>query len=213
MAGLSQNRVFEYWKERAGKQGKKTVGYSGKNLLTQKWNYNKRFKFIISKINTDAVTLDYGCGVGRYSSFFDKNKYQGADITAELLDIARKDNPDYSYTLLDTPNLSNVDLENIEQFFCATVLQHNDDDGVKKILESLCEKVGDKELTIVLYENVQTVGTKEKEKIKFRDPIDYFILVNLFFDVKNVRCYKHIIHKEEHALMIFESCKNRNPKG
>lgn len=205
MSGIEYDKVKEYWGQRAKEQGKGTVGFANRPLNIQDEEYNERFEFIIPKINTELITLDYGCGVGRYSKFFKPDKYVGVDITQDLLNIAKEENSEYKYVLQTTPDLSCIGDINFQQFFSATVLQHNSDEGVDKILFSLRKLVSDK-TSIILYENTFNYPNSEGRHIKFRSVDEYKRFVETYFIVENFQFFTHIIHGEEHSLIIF-NCK------
>ena len=199
-SGVPRDYVIQYWKNRASQQGKRTVGFNNIPIAEQDENYKIRTNFIISKLDTNLFTLDYGCGVGRYSKFF--TKYLGVDITRKLLDIAIEENPEYNYELLTNPDLSDIDLSGIEQFYTSTVLQHNTDESVKLILSGLSKA---KNLnSIVLYESSAYRVNVINSHMNFRTVEDYERLVKEHFDVKGFKYFKHMIHGAEHALMKFK---------
>ena len=207
MSGIEYNRVIEYWKNRASQQGKKTVGFSNQPLQQQDEQYKTRFDFIIPRIDTTLKTLDYGCGVGRYTKFFNIDNYVGVDVTKELLDIAIAENGGYKYVQLTKPDLSEINDINIEQFLSCTVLQHNSDEGVKIIFNSLQEKIGNNGINIILYENTANIVNVIGGHVNFRTVEEYNNLIKLYFDIINFQYFKHVIHNEEHSLMLFK-CKN-----
>jgi len=142
-------------------------------------------------------TLDYGCGIGRYSDVF-QDGYLGVDITPELLDYARKLNPTRDYKQLEHPWLHGIEFE-FSLFFTATVLQHNDDETVKKIFASL-SAYKKEDFFIALYENSQA----KAPHVKGRSSDEYVQLVKTQFDVKFVWSYKHKTHGEEHTLTMID---------
>ena len=142
--------------------------------------------------------MDYGCGVGRYSIFFDKTKYIGVDISDDLLNIARKSNPGYSYYKLQKPIPEGINFK-LQMFFTATVLQHNSDQVVIGIFKELAKLVDD-EILLCLYEN--TSINKGDYHIAFRKVKEYMELISKVFDIDESIHDKHIIHNEEHSLMM-----------
>ncbi len=64
-------------------------------------NFWSEFDVILKYIkNTDSV-LDIGCGNGRFSKFFNKDKYLGIDFSDSLLKKAKAHNPLYKYLNID----------------------------------------------------------------------------------------------------------------
>ena len=198
-SGVPRDYVIQYWKSRASQQGKRTVGYNNIPIDEQDENYKIRTDFIISKIDTSLFTLDYGCGVGRYSRFF--TKYLGVDITKELLDIAIEENPGYSYELLISPDLSGVYLSEVEQFYTSTVLQHNTNESIKLILSELSKAENLK--SIVMYESSAYGVNVSNSHMNWRTVEDYEKIVREHFDVLKFEYFKHMIHGSEHALMKY----------
>lgn len=198
-SGIPHDFVIRYWEERARQQGKRTVGYNNIPIAEQNDNYKIRTDFIIPKVDTELFTLDYGCGVGRYSKFF--TKYLGVDVTKELLDIAINENPEHDYRLLTSPDLSDVDLSGIEQFYTSTVLQHNTNESVKLILSELSK--ADNLKSIVMYECSTHRVDMNNLHMNLRTVKGYEDLVGEYFDVKKLETFEHIIHGAEHALMKF----------
>ena len=177
-SGVPKDRVIQYWNYRVAQQGKGTVGFNNIPIADQDKNYDIRSGFIMSHVDADLFTLDYGCGVGRYSQFFDKDKYLGVDITKQLLDIAIDENAGYDYILLSSPSLTGVSLS-IDQFFTATVLQHNTNETVRTIFDGLskCNL-----RSIVLYESTMDMPNKAGSHMNFRSVDDYYNLVSEYFN-------------------------------
>lgn len=157
--------------------------------------YAAKLNFIQEIIPTDTNTLDYGCGVGRYAPIFDPEKYLGVDITSSLLQHARKTHPDYRFVLLEDPWLPHNEFEP-ELVFTATVLQHNDDAGVRRIIDSWpATKI------VALYEN--TSNFPSRGHMAFRTPEDYQSLIKERYTVHDTLLASHVVHNEEHTLMLF----------
>ena len=195
---IEEKRIKDYWKERAGRQGRRTVGFVGTPLEKEDKRYAKRKKLIFSLCPRNLQTLDYGCGVGRYAPDFEK--YTGADITTQLLELAREDNPGKTFVQLQEPWLPAEGLPKIELFFTATVLQHNSDEVVARILASVKPHAAPG-IRFSLYENAQVVT----DHVKARSPQDYADMVAVLFKVKRVRSKCHKIHKEKHCCALIET--------
>lgn len=182
---MSLNNIEEYWDNRYNKQGFLTVG-NYQNLKEQDQEYKEKQDFIFTHCPTNLRTLDYGCGVGRYSRFFDY--YIGIDITKKAIELAKQYNPDAQFYNTDKINFE------FELFFTATVLQHCSD----KIVNDIFNKISDrKNITLCLYEN-STKG--ESEHVKGRDSYDFG-----YFKIIEYKKYKHVIHNEEHTLHLIKT--------
>ena len=208
MSKLEGRHIAEYWNGRAAEQGKRTVGFGGKPIDEQDSNYRERYEFIIPHLDFDCYTLDYGCGIGRYTSLFDRNKYLGVDVCEKLLNIAECENEGYDFVLCENGLLDResvlpyIRFKNIEQFFTATVLQHNSDIQVRHIFKSWTEYMSP-DCRFVLYENCH--NAEDKEHIAFRSPEQYIALFKdaTELDVNIISIDQHKIHGEWHAITIF----------
>ena len=87
-----------------------------------------------------------------------------------------------------------------DQFFTSTVLQHNPDEVVRGILESVA-KIKSKNIVFSFYENMQT----NAKHIVARSSERYVELVKEYFVVENYISYKHRIFNSEHALTIIKT--------
>jgi SAM-dependent methyltransferase len=200
---LQEKDVIGYWKNRSLSQKERTVGFANGSIDDQNKEYQVRFDFIIPKIPQNKFTLDYGCGIGRYSSFFDPVKYLGVDIMENLLDMAKARNPGYKYNQLTTPYLDNIDFKP-EVIMTTTVLQHNNADLVDKIIGGWI-KLADKPIQLVLYENSH--AKPDLAHISFRQVADYRCFVCKHFTILEENSWSHVIHGEQHSLMIFSVLK------
>lgn len=195
---LKRDDIKGYWDRRSKAQQRRTVGYGGIKTPKQDVNYVIRKKFILDKIDLTAYTLDYGCGIGRYSENFPH--YVGVDITERLLKYAQEDNPNKHFIHTPTPYLEDIQLPDVEQIFTATVLQHNSDAMVECILRSFRDKYPNLK-TLILYENSHPkLGGAH---VKGRSPAEYEKIVRELFNVKEVDVYTHNLCKQDHSLSIF----------
>jgi len=203
--GLKQSDVKNYWINRARQHGEATVEFS--NSPEHAKIFNEKVNFIFEENNVardfqDRRILDYGCGVGRFAQYSRAGSYLGVDITASLLDIGRIKNPNHNFHLLKDPKLPEKLLDGYfpQVFFTSTVLQHNDDDGVRYILGSLSDIVSN--CDFILYENVHKAP--DSGHMRFRSAQDYKLLIGEFFPVNHVTVRDHIVHGEKHALIIIK---------
>jgi SAM-dependent methyltransferase len=195
---LEASRIREYWAERAQRQGRGTVGFANAPSRVQDRHHRKRSRLISRLCPRDLPTLDFGCGVGRYAPEF--ADYTGVDITPELLDIARSDHPGKNFLRLDEPWLPASGIPPVGLFFSATVLQHNSDDVVDRILQSL-QPYAMPGITFCLYENAQIVTGH----VKARQPAGYAQFVDKYFPVARHRSKCHRIHGERHCVVVIET--------
>ncbi len=195
---LQENDVVDYWKRKAASCGERAVGYNESQMSVQDRNYAVRKEFIFSHCPTWMRTLDYGCGIGRYSPEF-RDVYIGADITGEFLGIATKNNPGKTYVPLETPMPVHEELIGIEfeMFFTATVLQHCSDELVGKIFGAAGRLMKDTCL-FVLYEN----DFKHAPHIEGRSSSRYADMMSKQREVLSLGSHSHEIHGEKHTLTI-----------
>lgn len=201
-SGLSQDRVKAYWDDRSTKQYACTVGPHGSSLTEQDRIYQERFDLMQHRVPFSQYTLDFGCGIGRYSRLFDPAKYLGVDICSSLIDFAGDRNSEYKYQLLADPVLKDIDF-GFNVFFASTVLQHNDDKSVKSILESVKIHSTNRELMLCLYEN--TSANPDKPHICFRTIERYIELISDVIVVDSYESWSHISHGERHSLIVVQS--------
>lgn len=194
--GIKESEVKDYWHKRSTIQGNATVGFVGNSLSQQDNEYNEKINFVKKNINTNLKTLDYGCGIGRWSKCF--NEYLGIDITNNLLKIAINENKNKDFILLDKPyitNYSDINNFNFEQFFTSTVLQHCDDNLVDKIFQNLFQ-IKQSDFDIFLYEN----SSVKAPHVNGRKPDTYHKIISKYFNIKLFEEFSHIVHNEEHSI-------------
>lgn len=192
---LKENIVKKYWETRATEHGARAVGYKNRPLDQQKIEHERKSKFIFSHCLTKLKTLDYGCGVGNFASEFEK--YLGVDIIKEFIDIAKNLHPNKNFRLLKQPYLDGKLGFKPELFFTVTVLQHNSDELIDKILASLA-RLSRKPFHFCLYENAQT----NCFHVKARAPEDYKNMIAKYFNVTYFKFHRDISYKEKHDLTL-----------
>lgn len=68
----------------------------------------KNFRLVSKLINENDSVLDYGCGIGDFIRYLDKNKnisdYLGVDINSNFINMAKKDYPDNNFQLIKNVN-------------------------------------------------------------------------------------------------------------
>ena len=197
---LTEEGVQLYWMKRAARDGMRATGHSRSSLSEQDERYRIRKKFIFTYCPRNLRTLDYGCGIGRYVEEF--KYYLGVDFTDSLLDIAKTKYPKARFLLLHNSHLD-CDLGfGPELIFTSCVLQHNPDDVVLKILESLTPIVKG-HITFGLYENTET----QRGHMRGRTGKEYVEMVSAYFKVLKWETHSHRMG-EEHAFTLIEGhCK------
>ena len=200
--GLNENDAQNYWAERTQKQGELVVGYGGHTtMLQQNTEYEEKRAFVIPFLNKTEKTIDYGCGIGRWSDIFEGN-YLGVDITPQAIEMAQKRNKNRKYEVLSKPFFTDeneqikIYIEDVKQFFSSTCLQHCSDTLVRKIFSSL-KKYAKKDLTFVLYE-ASTIGGLAH--CKGRSFSDYTKLISEYWSIKSASSEEHYVHGQPHSL-------------
>ena len=193
---LTEEGVRVYWEKRAKRDGVRATGHRSFTLQGQDERYKIRKQFIFAYCPRHLRTLDYGCGIGRYAKDFEH--YLGIDFTESLLAIARERCPTAKFLKL---NSSSLDCElgfNPELIFTSCVLQHNPDDVVLKIFESLVPIVKGN-IIFGLYENTET----QSGHMRGRTGKEYVEMISSYFKVNEWKSYSHRM-SEEHAFTLIE---------
>jgi hypothetical protein len=193
---LKESDAPEYWRKRAEESGKAAVGFMATNLSAQNEQYREKENFVLKNIHTSIYTVDYGCGVGRWAKHWSIDKYLGVDMTKSLLDIAQGENPSHSFSHLSSPFLTER-LDNVEQVFTSTVLQHCDDSLVLKIMESWAKFIPHLK-SVCLYE---LGNNSKKHHVGGRSHWEYADMVKKagIFSFLQYSA-SHCVHKELHTI-------------
>lgn len=197
---INENNVIQYWHNRSKIYGSKAVGFDAKEDINS--SLTEMRKDLFKKfIRLSLPTLDFGCGIGKYSDLFPK--YFGVDITDYLLKKAKFYHKDKSFFILNKPYLTDKFRKyfySVEQVFTSTVLQHCNDDLIIKIFKSF----------LMLY-NLNYINLYEKNNndtkphVKSRCTQEYHnLLIDSGFYIKQINSHTHTIHGENHTLSIFK---------
>lgn len=208
--GLNEDEAQKYWVERTARQGELVVGYGGHTtLMEQDKEYEEKRGFVLPFLNKTAKTIDYGCGIGRWSDVF-VGDYLGVDITPQAISIAQERNKVSlaygQYEILSEPFFTDENsyittfLEDVEQFFSSTCLQHCSDGLVKRIFASL-KKYAKKDLTFVLYE-ASTIGGMAH--CKGRSFTDYTNFLSEHWKIRAASSEEHLVHGQPHSVHRIE---------
>lgn len=190
---IKYENVNEYWDQRSAAQGKATVGFAAHNLEQQEEEYKEKIDFVSSNlIPFDGVTLDYGCGVGRFANAFEK--YVGVELTQNLYSIATEEYPDKTFIKVNSP--FEVPDAAFDQVFTSTVLQHNHPDSIDAFFKTLSTTSVSR---IVLYENDHV----NAPHCKGRSTEEYATLLEKYFEVETLKSVSHLSCGEKHTLSIF----------
>lgn len=192
---LKENIVKKYWETRVVKHGARAVGYMNRPLDQQKIEHERKSKFIFYHCPRTLKTLDYGCGVGNFADEFEN--YLGVDIIREFIDIAKNLHPNKHFRLLKQPYLDSEFDFKPELFFTVSVLQHNSDELIDKILANSA-KLFRKPFRFCLYENAQIVSSH----VKARSSEDYRNMIVKYFNVIYFKFHRDVSYNEKHDLTL-----------
>lgn len=94
------------------------------------------------KLQDKKHFLDLGCGLGRHSILFGKNKFEVScfDISQEAInrteEWAEKENLKFDYKVGDMLKLP-YDNDQFDCIYCRNVISHTDTEGIKQIIKEL----------------------------------------------------------------------------
>ena len=83
--------------------------------------------------------LDLGCGMGHYSNYMYAKGFEvtGIDISSNMIDIAKKNNPNIEFIVSDICNLSVIEGKTFDGLVIAYVLQHLSKEEVLDLFSSI----------------------------------------------------------------------------
>jgi len=193
-----QKHLAAYWTERGKTMKENAVGIAGTKAGIQDANYAIREAFIFESCPTGMTTLDYGCGIGRYAHRF--KHYVGVDITAPLLQIAKRRHPGKRFEQLADadPAHTFTKLHHFKLFFTATVLQHCPEETVHKVFSALRQT---DVTTLSLYENCSEARTGHVEG---RPGSWYVDTLKKYLPVASIKSRVHKVNKEPHEHLIIK---------
>lgn len=205
VCGLSEERAYDYWINRFDNQKESVVDFVKHDRGQAEDLFQERVRFFFEgevSCPRNLRTLDFGCGIGRYSIFFDK--YLGLDLNDKIVECASAGHPDKSFCIYEKENRGNTVFHFNEQvkqfnpqlFFTSTVLQHCNDNFVLRIFNSLYSIMRENEFTFFLYENDQV----QQSHVCGRPPDRYAKMIGYFFGIKEVQTKSHIVHGEKHTI-------------
>ena len=190
--GLTKAEIPNYWTTRAQDYDRRR--WWGPGAATPEEHIKQvadRAEFIFETCPRTLRTLDYGCGIGRYSKYFEADKYRGVDISGPYLEIARKDNPGREFVQIASPVWDELLDWDIEIFFTATVLQHCSDEVVDRLFANLAKKQPNR-FALSLYEYANPAWTCRQTM--GRTPAEYVKMVGKHFHIVSSMSQDHMIH-------------------
>ncbi len=188
----------KYWEDRSARQGELTVGHNSWNneeFIAKQKEWINRFEPYWATLKRDGNTLDFGCGSGRLTKHL-PGKVYGLDMTKNLIDIAKENDPDSNYIHYDGKTLPFED-EYFDSVWTCTVLQHIVlPEHFVEITKQLGRKVK-KGGKLLMFENAALIPNKIH--ITFRNLNEY---QNAFrdFEIELINTYVEV--HEPHNLMI-----------
>lgn len=197
---MAVENIKEYWDNRYAKQGFNTTGFIGHNSEENKKCYSKRVDFLEPLVDKyleyGNSVLDYGCGVGWYYSMIKQysRMYIGYDVSLWALSYCIQNYINVDSVL--TTDFVKEEPSSCQVLFTATVLQHNSNAEVSRILSKYKEAE-----TFLLYE---FTGKTTAQHMAQRGINGYEYLVNETTGKVLIEAHSHIVHNQEHTLMIFQ---------
>jgi hypothetical protein len=134
---------------------------------------------------------------------FEKEKYMGVDINPNIIGVAKNKYPNRNFFVY-VPFEFNVEVVmfNPQTIFTCTVLQHCDDEFVKKIFESFIRLFNDQRIQkrcFYFYENSKA----RVSHVCGRSFEEYYNLLNIYFEIEEWHTKTHIVHNEKHTVCKF----------
>lgn len=125
-----QSNPREFWSDLSHK--KNWIDYIlPKRTDDEFWNEGKmeakNIQDIAGEIDTTFV-IDYGCGIGRITKYFPHKKIIGIDVCEEFIKKAGK-----GFSTIENFK----EKEKATFIYCISVIQHNDEDNRKKIVDHI----------------------------------------------------------------------------
>lgn len=190
---LNEYQIELFWKKRVDEILKGQMYYDNKTPI--KTDFIKSL-LPIETLLTEQV-LHYGCGIhGDYNELF--KHYMGVDINDHVINYCSKHYKNKYFNKI-TLYQTLYDIT-IDTFFSSECLQHNDDESIDLIVESLSGNIK----TFYIYET----SSIELNMTKKRSTQDYFNLFSKQFKLDIVDSKTHIVSGDEFTMSIFKRNDN-----
>ena len=111
-------------------------------------NYKKEKNILTKELNLNKSTLDFGCGIGQYSTLF-KN-YLGIDIEEDNIKYAKKN---YNRKFLKIESLKDIKNKRFDQIFTIMTFHHITSNETKEIFNDF-HKILKKNGKVVIIDHV-----------------------------------------------------------
>ena len=132
------------------------------------WWVEGTHKFV-SLLPANASVLDVGCGVGLKSKYLTSKglKVTGIDFADKLIEIAKRENPEIDFQVLDMNNVESLGRE-FDGVFAQASLLHIAKDNIVNVLTKLSSVIKPGGLLYVAVKGVNASG-KEEDVLKEND--------------------------------------------
>jgi SAM-dependent methyltransferase len=117
----------------------------------------------LSLLPKDATILDVGCGAGRKTRYISDKGYSisGVDFSEKMLEIARRENPESEFTVLDVYELDTLD-KKYDAVFAQAVLLHIPKTRVPEVLRKMKNILKPNGLLYLAVKNIRDDAVEEK---------------------------------------------------
>lgn len=122
--------------------------------------------------------LEVGCGRGIDAHLYDSKEYTGVDISPELIDCARRNNPKHTFTLMSASKLRFPD-NYFNVVFCKSLLEHLPSELILGDVYSEMLRVS-KGKVIIAWDAPPLQGAQKSIITKVKDCLGHQIYLNRF---------------------------------
>ncbi len=139
--------------------------------------FSKKFVKNYTKINKNSVVLDFGCGVGRLTQYFQPKvkKIYGTDASTKMMEVARVKNIDKKISYIDS--LDEIPEKSLDIVFTNWVLAHIEDESIVQTFIQLKNKLNDN-ARICIFEQVPANEDKKMQnEVYYRRSIKEYEII------------------------------------
>lgn len=117
--------------------------------------YNETYDLICNSIpHKKAKLLEIGCGPGNITKYLLSKRPDfeifGIDIAPNMIELAKKNNPTASFSVMDSRNIDNLKTK-YDGIVCGFCLPYLSDDDSKKLISSASEMLNDNGLIYISF--------------------------------------------------------------